>query len=535
MFNKIRKVLSNKWVQLCIIISLIVIPILLISFKILPNNTVDAFNIVNLIVQSEAAVIAIVITLSLVAVQLAASSYSTRLIDIFKESRSFWTIVTLYIFAILIGLVTLISESNNIDKYVIQNFVLIDYYLAIVAFIALIPFIWITFNLLKPSTVISKLVQDITKEKMLAHISNEKNNEDPMQPIIDIVQASLIKYDNNTAKEGLEAISTKINEINNNLDDNARNEIIKLTLIHFKRISNLAISQRDEESLILIIKIFLLNGILSSKWKYNQKILEISSEFIKNIGNLAVEEQMNELARTTIHNLEKISKIAATNDNGLFVSEVIIFIENIIKSAIDKNLESLAVKGTSYIIKIQKTIIKKKDLKDVYLIGVVGAIYNPIDKSLEKENDNLAFLLLTKYFEVVEILIANNLKETNLAIGLMNDIRKKAIEKEYYLTGSIATLYLGEFYKLCLKYDNNAKKGIKNIIIGLGKNSDDEFFEIQRALIESLNVVLTFELLEQKYNDNPEVENSIKELNEIINKLQEKVDSITKIMFKKID
>ena len=59
------------------------------------------------LIQSEATVIAIVITLSLVVIQLTASTYSTRVIDIFKESPIIWIIVGTYVSAITYGLTIL--------------------------------------------------------------------------------------------------------------------------------------------------------------------------------------------------------------------------------------------------------------------------------------------------------------------------------------------------------------------------------------------------------------------------------------------
>ena len=136
--DKIRKFSNKKLAQWCIITGLFLIPIIFIYLKIIPNKTNDTLGIINLLVQSEAAIIAIVITLSLVAVQLVASSYSTRVIDIFKGNHSFWAIVILYIFAITVGLATLILAYNGIDIYIVQNFILIGYYLGIMSFIALI-------------------------------------------------------------------------------------------------------------------------------------------------------------------------------------------------------------------------------------------------------------------------------------------------------------------------------------------------------------------------------------------------------------
>ncbi|MFQ6119549.1 MAG: hypothetical protein ACE5KE_06660, partial [Methanosarcinales archaeon] len=53
------------------------------------------------LIQSEAAIIAIVITLSLVAVQLTASSYSSRVMVIFRDSPDLWFLMFSYIGSII--------------------------------------------------------------------------------------------------------------------------------------------------------------------------------------------------------------------------------------------------------------------------------------------------------------------------------------------------------------------------------------------------------------------------------------------------
>ncbi|HIE31892.1 MAG TPA: DUF2254 domain-containing protein, partial [Methanosarcinales archaeon] len=52
-------------------------------------------------VQAQAAIIAIVITLTLIAVQLTASAYSPRVIDIFKKNPDMWLLLGFYGFSML--------------------------------------------------------------------------------------------------------------------------------------------------------------------------------------------------------------------------------------------------------------------------------------------------------------------------------------------------------------------------------------------------------------------------------------------------
>ncbi len=60
--------------------------------------------LISALVQSLAATIALVITLSLVAVQLAAQSYSARVIDVYKNNPDMWILLSIYIVVIFYGL-----------------------------------------------------------------------------------------------------------------------------------------------------------------------------------------------------------------------------------------------------------------------------------------------------------------------------------------------------------------------------------------------------------------------------------------------
>jgi len=72
-----------------------------------PTDPTSARYMLSALAQSEAAILAIVITLSLVAVQLTASSYSPRVIDIFKKSPYLWLVLCLYTIGIAGSLLVL--------------------------------------------------------------------------------------------------------------------------------------------------------------------------------------------------------------------------------------------------------------------------------------------------------------------------------------------------------------------------------------------------------------------------------------------
>jgi hypothetical protein len=72
----------------------------------------------------------------------------------------------------------------------------------IFCFVLLIPYIYEIFCLLKPETIIMKLSEEID--------ADSSSEEDHLQPIVDIVISSLMKYDYETMRYGIKAIEVKI-------------------------------------------------------------------------------------------------------------------------------------------------------------------------------------------------------------------------------------------------------------------------------------------------------------------------------------
>jgi predicted MFS family arabinose efflux permease len=69
------------------------------------------------LVQSEAAIVAIVITVTLIAVQLTASAYSPRVIDIFKKNVDMWILLLVYGISIFSGFIVLTRRNQRFKSY----------------------------------------------------------------------------------------------------------------------------------------------------------------------------------------------------------------------------------------------------------------------------------------------------------------------------------------------------------------------------------------------------------------------------------
>jgi len=198
------------------------------------------------LVQCEAAIMAIVVTLSLITIQLAASSYSPRLIDIFIGTPIFWLLVIIYIYSMVLSLTTLrlIEAVQGVTH--IEDLITLCFLSGVLCFSALFSYTLKMIDLLRPRTIISELVKSIKKSKDLEKIKEEVSH------IFAIISGSLSRYDHETAVEGLRTIRFEILEY---LKDFTKTEKEKTGKLFFdiywwiRRLSNLLTNYGDEESI----------------------------------------------------------------------------------------------------------------------------------------------------------------------------------------------------------------------------------------------------------------------------------------------
>ena len=165
-----------------------------------------------------------------------------------------WILMGIYGIAIFYGLGVLKMIENPLVGRVsnLEWHIAFSYYLGVFAFAALVPYIWNTLNLLRPSTVINMLAERITTNKILAALKNEKTDgksyfistidieKDPNLPIIDIVRSALMKYDYETVRYGLRAITTRTNSIFEKeiLNEEQKEKLAKLFISHLIKVEN---------------------------------------------------------------------------------------------------------------------------------------------------------------------------------------------------------------------------------------------------------------------------------------------------------
>ncbi|KAB2941034.1 MAG: hypothetical protein MPEBLZ_02006 [Candidatus Methanoperedens nitroreducens] len=357
-----------------------------LSDNVLHTDVDSARYMLSALIQSEAAIMALVVTLSLVAVQLAAQSYSARVIEVFRKAPDLWILMGIYGIAIFYGLGVLkmienplVGRQSNLEEHIVFS-----YCLGVFAFVALGPYIWKMFEMLKPSTVINMLAEGITKEKILDSIPERQekpNDKDPVQPIIDIVRGSLMKYDYETVRDGLRAIGKQTIDIirKETFNENELEKISHFIFSHLTRIGKLAASRKDEESVSEVITTLYNVSIFMVEQKLEKTackaifslgmIGEIAAEqifesatwdsidFLREIGETAAKKELKDSTQEVAEKLGSIGEIARETEFKLLA---LFSLEIIGKAALEHKLKNAVLSAIFSLEKIGKSPTKNE-------------------------------------------------------------------------------------------------------------------------------------------------------------------------------
>ncbi len=338
-------------------------------FGFLHTDIDSARYMLSALIQSEAAIVALVVTLSLVVMQLAASSYSARLIDVFRRTPDLWILILIYGIAIFYGLGVLkllnrvypLADPplNNLSN--LEAHISLSYYLGIFAFVALILYILHTIELLKPSTIIKMLADRITRDNILNSIGMETEERmdpkyglvhvsrghvyienDPVQPIIDIIFNSLMKYDHATLRYCVRAITERTEYIfkNERLERLERKKVLIHLSSHLANIGAIAASKQDEASAKILIANLQINGEIAVKEKLKYALEPVIFS-LSEIGIIAAEKKLSSALQNVSFSLEDIGIIATKEKELVYeTQEIAIILRDVGIAAAQQKLHS---------------------------------------------------------------------------------------------------------------------------------------------------------------------------------------------------
>ena len=313
------------------------------------------------LVQSQAAIVAIVITLTLIAVQLTASAYSPRVIRIFRNNPDMWILLGCYGVSIYYGLFVLKLvkgvESEFVSQSVIwyfgpfpisfESYVSLAYWLGAFTFVVLFPYMLNIISLLKSENIIKRLAIKITKDKFL------NSKEDSVQPVLDIIHASIIKYDLETTRIGLKTFTEQVLEI---IFAGDEEEISRHFCNDLTRFGRLAISKEDEESTLEVIENLEYFGTSTA-----EKELETATVYavwsLKKVEKAAAGKELEDAISQVARSLGKVGTAAAGKELGGATQQVAKSLGEVGTTAAGKGFENAIVYAVWSLGKVGKAAV----------------------------------------------------------------------------------------------------------------------------------------------------------------------------------
>ena len=356
-------------------------------FNLFHTDANSARYMLSALVQSQAAIVAIVITLTLIAVQLTASAYSPRVIDIFKKNPDMWILLGCYGVSIFYGFIVLKLVEGAEGEFVSQSAiwtlgpisvsfefcVSMAYWLGVFTFVALFPYMWNIISLLKSENVIKRLANKITKDKILEYIKLAKTSggvekrlvADPIQPIVDIIHGSIMKYDLETTRFGLKKVTDQVLKI---ISPGDEEESLWCFCNQLTRVGRLAISREDAESTIEVSKNLENFGTSTAeKGLENATVYAVWS--LEKVEKAAAEKGLAGVTEQVARSLGEVGKAAAGKGRGNAtqqaagsLAELTILSEEIVKTAIhdyESKLEGKDRDSSQKFIKIYEQELEK--------------------------------------------------------------------------------------------------------------------------------------------------------------------------------
>lgn len=289
-----------------------------------------------------------------------------------------------------LGVLKLIEKANpQVNSLAnLEGHVALSYYLGVFAFVVLVPYIWNTLEMLKPSTVIGRLAEEITGDNILKSIdkkSEKSGDKDPIQPIIDIVNGSVMKYDYETLRIGLRAIINRTSQIlkNTNLNEDEGIKISEHTLVHLDRVGRLTIRKKDSYFTFEIIAALKQFGLKSIE----QRRDDVTWRIVWYLGELGKAAAMKHLEDETcwiLFDLGDLGSAAAKNNLPNASLQTVRHLGSIGKEAAEKELVEAASFAASslYNVGTASAHIEGVTKESIEYLELILKAY-PIDKKHE--------------------------------------------------------------------------------------------------------------------------------------------------------
>jgi len=326
------------------------------GFNYVPTDLDNARFFLSAMVQAQAAIVTLVITLTLIAIQMASAAYTPRVVDVMKKNPDIWYLLIIYIGAMSYGFIALKLVSDP-DRFLVSSVLILGVY----TFCILFLYMKNTIALLRPDHVVEMLVNEINAE----NIHQKEWKDDIMQPVFDVVHASIMRFDVTTTRTGLNALSERVLELFLAFDEKNRekksHDVTEHFCKHIQRSALVALRNEDEgiiREIIVVLKNFGTHAAANGMEGATRRVVET----LRDVGIHAADKGLEYATVMAANSLEAVGIHAADKGMEHATGWVAYALEAVGTHAADKGMEGATTRVA-------------------YALGVVGI--HAADKGLE--------------------------------------------------------------------------------------------------------------------------------------------------------
>jgi hypothetical protein len=436
------------------------------DFLVLQANPESARYLISTIVQSEAAIIAIIFSLTIVAIQIEEYRFSTLVSSLIGLNNKIKILTYYYILVIAYSLWILRLIDTKGAEHINSMLglgVFLTYFFGIIAIAAIVPFAGFIIKSLNLQSILNMLtgilVSDLRSEFQSDHSDGEIN---PLQPITSIIINSLNRYDEASVISCLDAIELAISSVIREQNMSKKNQrILSIALFsQVTEIANLSFIRED---------IYVLTGL---------------EEMLEKIGKQSAATGNCSLTNDICNSICEFGCKAAEYDKYKFEKIVNCSLRSLINISIITENSTLDL---SYKIDIASTIATK--------LGEIGDFY-----TLNGQKEMLEIIQILGELSVNYSKFKHFDTPTMIAAELLGEFTLASMKNKFDLETQSGLSSLKEAGENSIQHDLNGafKQVIESIYEIIRGDATDDVLSNAVIFIESLGFISAKEKSDEK-------------------------------------
>lgn len=404
-----------------IILLIIFLTLIVLFFTWIPDSELDTdrpLYLLSTIIQSEAAILGIMISLAIIAVQISASYSSINILDLIRRMHFIWITLFIFIISILYGLWILYHFSiKSINSEFCAQQLSSYYHITIIIMSSVIIFYMIIWRILDPYYLMRIISNEIGLDELISYRKERVSINILMEMIKSYINrdnALLIDLGANIILNKLEYIKSM-----NFLCEEQQKAVSFNIIQNVSNLSKYSISKNNSFASNVFFDLLGTLSIIALDKKFQIILLELIRYFL-DIWHFMINDRSNNLVNKINNMIICIGLNSIKQNMKECVYKTIDALQEMGDNAIEEGFEEIFIKIVQSLEKIaEESVTENKKYDKHILIYIRGLALKALKFKMDK-GASFATLTIEKIIKLYEI--NNKIKEANNISSFIRDI-----------------------------------------------------------------------------------------------------------------